>query len=1386
MRRIPVNFRTKKLAIIVVIMLLLSNIHFVPITAIISKDDFEFRAFGANVSESGNPPPIWNENGSVTMESHSGKGKIASSEIGIAFLYQQVDANSNFIIHATAQVEHFGANNQVSFGLMVTNEVGENYTSSGKDTKYIAVGALDQELKAFYQNGDGDRTRLDAFSSRPPSSNEEYTLSLQKSGDMYTLRVNGESQTITEPELFEGDAFVGLFVSRDAKVTFSDIFIEQTKKVHSLEIDSSQLAKKEYLLGEDLDLEGLKVKAQYSDGSSENLSQDDYMILEFDNTSVGEKPVTINYNGMLATFYVNVVPLTVTELQVKYYPVKTDYYVGDSFDSKGLVVEANYNHGYRIVELDSSQYELLLEGEKLDDHARLLDSGRKKVLVQSLETEDVVTSFEINISDAEITGLDIRRLPAKTTYYVGEAIDLRGISVFAQYADGSEQHIYSNQLEVTGFDSETIGEKEIMISYRQVNSSFTINVKEKELQGIEITEYPQTTFYIGDTFDSDGLKISKIYDNGDKESLPETSYTIDATQYNATTTGKYPITIQPKDSNLASITYPVTVRERKEVEWKHIHFGQSTSDSKNKIEFLENDVIRLIAEDGAGKVTGDHDGVTFYYAELDASKDNFVLSADIKVNNYAKDPHDGQESFGIMARDAIGEPGDSSVFSSNIAAIGGYSGGTRNPNGTQLFVRTGILSSDGEGSQGIQHLMIKDEKPTPENTEVNYRLKLAKTNSGFVGQLNNEEEQIIFEPDILQVQDDKMYVGFYTARVATIDIQNIELQVSEAATDAPKVEPPEQPIEPDIDIVSRTETSDETYMLRMVANVRGLITIRKGGETIVSDQPMEANNLEELEIKMVENQSAHFTIFFQPDDTQNITNTNEIIEHFQVIMKNYHGEDGNIYVSPQGTVNGDGTRDKPLDLDTAIKFVKQGQKIIVQEGHYTRKKPLVIEKYNDGTEQNRKYLIADPQAMTRPVIDFDKQSEGVIHSGDYWHVKGIDFARSAGNTKGYTVGGNHNIIENVATYEHGDTGLQISRTDQSNNIEEWPSYNLVLNSISFDNRDPSENNADGFAAKLTVGEGNIFRGAVAHNNIDDGWDLYTKLGSGPIGAVLIEYSIAYNNGFLTDGTDGAGDKNGFKLGGEGIHVPHVIRNSVAFGNGAYGFTSNSNPGVIAIDNFAFNNEKGNLHWSTYTTIREDFSLERFISFHNGDDYPKDVYPTRLQAKDNFLYDSTTTNKLDENLPKQMKELLASIENIERDENGQIIWGEVWNIFNAFMSDYTDKDEVEGPSEPTDPSDLDDEPIDQESPPEDINHSNDGDNSNGSTDEDGDGNSDSAEKINDTADNSSDLARNDDDGKETSSEDNELPSTATYVYNLLLFGLIVLSFGMILLRRGRVK
>ncbi|WP_329010911.1 cellulose-binding domain-containing protein [Micromonospora rifamycinica] len=275
-----------------------------------------------------------------------------------------------------------------------------------------------------------------------------------------------------------------------------------------------------------------------------------------------------------------------------------------------------------------------------------------------------------------------------------------------------------------------------------------------------------------------------------------------------------------------------------------------------------------------------------------------------------------------------------------------------------------------------------------------------------------------------------------------------------------------------------------------------------------------------------------------------------------------------LYVAPNGSAGAAGTQTNPTTLASAITRVTAGGTIYVRAGTYNLAQTVTIESGNNGTASARKKLFAYPGE--KPVLNFSAMSEdpanrGLALNGSYWHVQGLVVERAGDN--GIFVGGSNNIIERTVTRLNRDSGLQLSRIASSTPRDQWPANNLVLSAESHDNADSDGEDADGFAAKLTVGSGNIFRYAVSHNNIDDGWDLYTKTDTGPIGVVTIEDSLAYNNGTLSNGTqNGNGDRNGFKLGGEDIGVNHVVRRTIAFRNGKHGFTYNRNLGSMSISN----------------------------------------------------------------------------------------------------------------------------------------------------------------------------------------------------------------------------
>ena len=307
-------------------------------------------------------------------------------------------------------------------------------------------------------------------------------------------------------------------------------------------------------------------------------------------------------------------------------------------------------------------------------------------------------------------------------------------------------------------------------------------------------------------------------------------------------------------------------------------------------------------------------------------------------------------------------------------------------------------------------------------------------------------------------------------------------------------------------------------------------------------------------------------------------------------------KDGDIYVSAKGSSEGDGSYEKPMDFVTALNTVKPGNTIWMFSATYyvydMYKAPVIISEDNSGTADAYKTVSS---INGKPVtINFDGMAEegsnrGITLDGSYWHFYDIDICNAGDN--GMLLSGDHNVIERCRFYANHDSGLQISRYNTSyNSIEQWPSYNTILNCTAYDNKDIKTcENADGFAAKLTCGEGNVFDGCISYCNSDDGWDLYAKPATGPIGVVTIKNCIAFGNGKLTDGSGSAnGDMNGFKLGGSNgaCPTPHVVENCLAFNNGATGFTDNGNGGAIKMSNcIAVNN-------GMYDTTKANFMCYR--------------------------------------------------------------------------------------------------------------------------------------------------------------------------------------------------
>ena len=311
-----------------------------------------------------------------------------------------------------------------------------------------------------------------------------------------------------------------------------------------------------------------------------------------------------------------------------------------------------------------------------------------------------------------------------------------------------------------------------------------------------------------------------------------------------------------------------------------------------------------------------------------------------------------------------------------------------------------------------------------------------------------------------------------------------------------------------------------------------------------------------------------------------------------------------IYCSPTGSGSGK-TMNDPADVRSAIKSVSAGGTIYLLEGTYKFSEPIIIEESNSGAKGSPKTISAYPGA--KAVFDFSGESvsntnRGFVLDGSYWHFYGFEITKAGDN--GMLLSGDNNKIEMMVFNNNQDTGLQISRYNTNyTKVSEWPSYNTILNCTSKNNCDDATmENADGFAAKLTCGEGNVFDGCMAYNNSDDGWDLYAKTETGPTGVVTIKNSIAFRNGFTEDGRGyGNCDGNGFKLGGGGVGTRHVVENCLAFENLNCGFTDNNNPEFGVLKNTtAYNNGIGGGGKANYFVYRCSASadIQNIITYYN--------------------------------------------------------------------------------------------------------------------------------------------------------------------------------------------
>ena len=325
-------------------------------------------------------------------------------------------------------------------------------------------------------------------------------------------------------------------------------------KIYEDKISSLTLTpptKTSYALGEELNLDGMVAKLNYSDKSVGTTA---YTVSGYDKTKVGKQTVTVSYGDYSANFDVTVNGISSIEVTP---PTKTTYLEGQDLNTDGMVVTAVTSDNQRIT-VPAGYSVRGFNKTKL---------GKQTITVtyQGLSTE-----FEVNVNS--VKSIELTK-PTKLEYKYGESLDTSGMSVKAIY-DDNQSEVIKSDYSVTGYDKTKSGTQTITVTYRNQTATFDVTVAEPQITKIEITTPPTTTeYYVGQDLKTDGMVVTVTFE--DESTKTTTAYTLSG--YDKNTVGTQTVTVSYKGF---SATFDVTVKEAEAVSISGVTVEGKTYDGK--------------------------------------------------------------------------------------------------------------------------------------------------------------------------------------------------------------------------------------------------------------------------------------------------------------------------------------------------------------------------------------------------------------------------------------------------------------------------------------------------------------------------------------------------------------------------------------------------------------------------------------------------------------------------------------------------------------------------------------------------------------------------------------------------------------------------------------
>ena len=144
-------------------------------------------------------------------------------------------------------------------------------------------------------------------------------------------------------------------------------------------------------------------------------------------------------------------------------PEKTAYVEGEALDLTGGRISVNYDNGEsRLLNLTA-------------DMVSGFDPAVTGTQTVTVAYGEFTASFEVEVSEKQMTEIRITSLPDKLEYGLGEELDLTGVEVTAYYNNGESELLAPEAYAVSGYEA-TEGEHVVTVSVGDFSDSFTVTV----------------------------------------------------------------------------------------------------------------------------------------------------------------------------------------------------------------------------------------------------------------------------------------------------------------------------------------------------------------------------------------------------------------------------------------------------------------------------------------------------------------------------------------------------------------------------------------------------------------------------------------------------------------------------------------------------------------------------------------------------------------------------------------------------------------------------------------------------------------------------------------------------------------------------------------------